>query len=59
MQRPTPKRNNTHYKYYPNFGMTATDKQKDLPIMYWLPKMDETPIGCRFIQASKQWSTKH
>ena len=26
--------------------------------MYWLPKMHKTPIGCRFIIASKQCSTK-
>ena len=31
--------------------MTVTDKQKDLPIMYWLPKIHKT-IGCRFIVAS-------
>ena len=25
--------------------MVVTDKQKGLPIMYWLPKMHKTPIG--------------
>ena len=39
--------------------MTVTDQQKDVPIMYWLPKMDKTQIGCRFIVASEQCSTKH
>ena len=35
-----------------------TDKQKDIPIMYWLPKLYKTPIVCSFTVASKQNNTK-
>ena len=37
-----------------NFG----EKDKCLPIMYWMPKMHKNPIGFRFIIASKNCSTK-
>ena len=47
---------NTKFKYWSNFGMVVTDKQKDLPIMYWLTKMHKTPLCCRFIVASKQYT---
>ena len=40
------------------FGLTITDKEKCLPIMYWMPKMHKKPIGARFIVASKHCSTK-
>ena len=40
------------------FGMKLTDKQRDLPLMYWTPKMHKSPIGARFIVASKNCSTK-
>ena len=49
---------NTKRKYCFNFGIIATDKQKHLSIMYWLPKMHKTPIAFRFVEASKQCSTK-
>lgn len=45
---------NTNLKYCPNFGMTVRDKQKYLPVIYLLPKMHKTPIGCRSIVMSKQ-----
>ena len=48
----------SNLKYYSNFGMTLTDKQKDLPIMYRLLRMHKTPTGCPFIVVSKQCSTK-
>ena len=38
--------------------MTLTGKQKDLLIMYWLPKIHKTVIGCHFLVASTQCSTK-
>ena len=28
------------------FGLVLTDKQKDLPIMYWLSMMHKKPVGC-------------
>ena len=40
------------------FGFGVTDKEKCLPSMYWIPKMHKTPIGHRFIIASKLCSTK-
>lgn len=39
-------------------GLNVTDKQRTLPIMYWLPKMHKTPTSFRFIVASKHCSTK-
>ena len=45
-------------KYCKKFGLNVTEGQKDLPIMYWLPKMHKTPIGARYIVASKECSTK-
>ena len=38
--------------------MTVADEQKDLPNAYWLTKMHKAPVGCDFIVASKQFSTK-
>ena len=49
---------NTNLKHCSNFGMTVVDKQKDLLIIYWLPKMYKTRIGYCFMEASKQLSTK-
>ena len=49
---------NDNANYCNKFDLKLTEKQKALPIMYWLPKMHKTPIGCRFIIASKQCSTK-
>ena len=46
------------YKYCSNFGVILTDKQKDLPFMYLLPKMHKAPIVCHFMVASKRCSTK-
>jgi len=34
------------------------DTEKDLPIMYWIPKMHKNPSASRFIIASKKCSTK-
>ena len=41
-----------------NFDLVLTEKQKDLPIMYWLQMMHKNPIGCRVVIASKNCSTK-
>ena len=38
--------------------MEVCEKEKDLPIMYWIPKKHKTPTGKRFIIASKLSSTK-
>ena len=40
------------------FDLQVTEKQKALPIMYWMPKMHKQPVGARFIVASKTCSTK-
>ena len=45
-------------QYSQRLRMEPTDKELDLPIMYWTPKMHKTPTGKRFIIASKQCSTK-
>ena len=40
-------------------GLKITEQDQTLPIMYLLPKMQETPIGgARFIVASKNYNTK-
>ena len=40
------------------FGLTLNEKQKTLPIMYWMPKMHYTPSRARFIMSSAKCSTK-
>ena len=45
-------------RFCEKFGLKVNDKQRDLPIMYWLPKMHKNPVGFRFIIASKNCSTK-
>ena len=40
------------------YGLDTVENQKCLPIMYWTPKMHKSPIGARFIIASKKCSTK-
>ena len=44
--------------YSERLGLEVDDREKDLPIMYWIPKMHKDPPGARFIIASKQCSTK-
>ena len=44
------------YQYaciYINKKAKEKDRQKDLPIMHWLPKMHKTPADFRFVVASK------
>ena len=45
-------------KYLEKFGLKLDEKSKSLPIMYMSPKMHKSPIGFRFIVASKVCSTK-
>ena len=40
------------------FGLDLTEEEESLPIMYWMPKMHKSPVGFRFIVASKMCSTK-
>ena len=40
------------------YGLDTLENQKSLPIMYWTPKMHKSPVGARFIIASKKCSTK-
>ena len=44
--------------YSERLGLEVDDREKDLPNMYWIPKMHKDPPGARFIIASKQCSTK-
>ena len=44
--------------YADHLKLQVNDKNKTLPIMYWMPKMHKTPVGKRFIIASKFCSTK-
>ena len=45
-------------EYAKHLKMNVTDKELDLPAMYWIPKNHKQPTGKRFIIASKQCSTK-
>ncbi len=45
-------------QYSKKLGLKVDEKDSDLPVMYWTPKMHKTPSGCRFIIASKHCSTK-
>ena len=45
-------------QYSKKLGLKSDEKDTDLPVMYWTPKMHKTPSGCRFIIASKHCSTK-
>jgi len=49
---------NNNVKYSKTLNINVSDKEHNLPIMYWLPKMHKNPTGKRFIIASKQCSTK-
>ena len=39
-------------------GLTVSEKDLDLPSIYWTPKKHKNPTGKRFIIASKHCSTK-
>ena len=45
-------------EYNKKMKLDVTDKDKKLPIMYSMPKLHKTPVGKRFIIASKNCSTK-
>ena len=45
-------------EYAKQFGFKVTEKEKTLPIMYCIYKMDKNPIGASFITASKICSSK-
>ena len=44
--------------YCKNCDLNILELDKPLPIMYWLPKMPQPPIGVRFIVASNHFSSK-
>jgi len=44
--------------YSEKLGYELSEKEKDLPTMYWFPKMLKNPVKHRFIVASKSCSTK-
>ena len=39
-------------------NLDVKEKERELPMMHWLPKLHKTPTKARFIIASKQCSTK-
>jgi hypothetical protein len=45
-------------QYLDRLKLKSEEKDKELPVMYWTPKMHKNPIGSRFIIASKNCSTK-
>ena len=40
------------------FDIKIEEESEQLPSMYWIPKMNEKPVGARFIIASKKCTTK-
>ena len=44
--------------YCQKFDLKLTDEDRSLPTMYWLPKLNKTPTGARFIIGSKNCRTK-
>ena len=49
---------NEKVKYSKKLGFKVSNKEKDLPLMYCIPKMYKTSCGTRFIIASKLCSSK-
>ena len=49
---------NRHCNEVKNWKADITDKQKQLPYLYWTPKMHKHPSKQRFIAASFSYSTK-
>jgi len=45
-------------EYARRLKIRVTEKELDIPIMYWIPKKHKQPTGKRYIIASKQCSTK-
>ena len=41
-----------------HLGYKISEEEKTLPIIYWIPKMHKSPVGQRFIIASKLCTTK-
>ena len=48
--------NNTEFTK--RFGFKTTEKEKTIPIMYWIPKLHKNPTDARFAIAYKIRSTK-
>ena len=44
--------------YSQKLGFQINNNEKELPSMYWIPKLHKNPVGKRFIIASKTCSTK-
>ena len=49
---------NNNIEICKRYGLTLEERQKTLPIMYWMPKMHYTPSRARFIMSSAKCSTK-
>ena len=47
-----------HKLYISKYKINLANNMRDLPIMYWIPKMHKNPIGFRFIIASPVCSIK-
>ena len=49
----------THELESKKFGVNIDEKQNQLPILYWIPKMHKNPSKQRFIAASRSCTTKN
>ena len=50
-QKPKEEIIETNIKYCEKFDLKITEQDKTLPIIYWLPAMNKTQNGVRFIVA--------
>ena len=41
-----------------SFGISTKDEELDLPSLYWIPKLHESPFKKRYIAGSAKFSTK-
>ena len=47
-----------NFEFCEHLGYKISEEEKTLPIIYWIPKMHKSPVGQRFIIASKLCTTK-
>ena len=51
--------NNTVVSFSESKNIKVKDEMKEIPLIYWIPKMHKNPIGSRFIAGSKVCSIKN
>ena len=49
---------NSHCKFIESVGIAMSEEDKDLPYLYWTPKLHKVPFKHRFIAGSSKCTTK-